>query len=210
MHVIDTAPWTGWPRIAVSFLQSLIFLTTITVVALGAASSALIERHRLTPCSPGLCSPSCAASEVFSHQNRNLLQCECQLAALLRWEAVGAYQPRTVHRQSYACGSERRRVEGEEPDENRAAVSGARDIKAARIKAEERSLEKTRHCIPSRLIASTSNAFTFCISRPKTVGINPRLTCLLRTTTMGADQGPDCQSMHQLREEVVSEKDNEV
>jgi hypothetical protein len=44
MH-IDTAPWTGWLRIAVALLQCLIFLTTITVVALGAASSAIIERQ---------------------------------------------------------------------------------------------------------------------------------------------------------------------
>lgn len=45
MHVIDTAPWTGWLRTATSLLQSLIFLTTITVVALGATSSAVIERQ---------------------------------------------------------------------------------------------------------------------------------------------------------------------
>jgi hypothetical protein len=44
MHV-DTAPWTGWLRIAVASVQCLGFLTTITVVALGAASSAVIERQ---------------------------------------------------------------------------------------------------------------------------------------------------------------------
>jgi len=44
MHV-DTAPWTGWLRVAIPLLQCLIFLTTITVVALGAASSAVIERQ---------------------------------------------------------------------------------------------------------------------------------------------------------------------
>jgi hypothetical protein len=44
MHV-DTAPWTGWLRVAVPLLQCLIFLTTVTVVALGAASSAVIKRQ---------------------------------------------------------------------------------------------------------------------------------------------------------------------
>jgi hypothetical protein len=44
MHV-DTAPWTSWLRIAVPLLQCLIFLTTVTVIALGAASSAVIERQ---------------------------------------------------------------------------------------------------------------------------------------------------------------------
>lgn len=44
MH-IDTAPWTGWLRIAIPLLQCSIFLATITVVALGAASSAVIERQ---------------------------------------------------------------------------------------------------------------------------------------------------------------------
>jgi hypothetical protein len=44
MH-IDRAPWAGWLRIAIASLQYLIFLTTITVIALGAASSALIQRQ---------------------------------------------------------------------------------------------------------------------------------------------------------------------
>jgi hypothetical protein len=44
MHV-DIAPWTGWSRIAIPLLQCLIFLATITVVALGAASSAVIEQQ---------------------------------------------------------------------------------------------------------------------------------------------------------------------
>jgi hypothetical protein len=44
MH-IDTAPWTSWLRIAIPSLQCLIFLATITIVALGAASSAVIERQ---------------------------------------------------------------------------------------------------------------------------------------------------------------------
>lgn len=43
MH-IDTAPWTGWLRIAIPLLQLVILLATITVIALGAASSATIER----------------------------------------------------------------------------------------------------------------------------------------------------------------------
>jgi hypothetical protein len=41
----DTAPWTGWLKIAIPLLQCLIFLATITVVALGAACSAVIERQ---------------------------------------------------------------------------------------------------------------------------------------------------------------------
>lgn len=45
MHHIDTAPWTGWLRNAVASLQCLIFFVTITVAALGAASSAVIERQ---------------------------------------------------------------------------------------------------------------------------------------------------------------------
>jgi hypothetical protein len=44
MH-IDTAPWTGWLRMAIPLLQFLIFLVTITVVTLGAASSATIEQQ---------------------------------------------------------------------------------------------------------------------------------------------------------------------
>jgi hypothetical protein len=44
MH-IDTAPWTGWLRICIPLLQSLILLTTLTVIALGAASSAILERQ---------------------------------------------------------------------------------------------------------------------------------------------------------------------
>jgi hypothetical protein len=44
MH-IDTAPWTGWLRICIPLLQSLILLTTVTVIALGAASSAILERQ---------------------------------------------------------------------------------------------------------------------------------------------------------------------
>lgn len=48
MH-IDTAPWTGWLKIAIPLLQCSIFLATITVVALGAASSAVIERQWNVP-----------------------------------------------------------------------------------------------------------------------------------------------------------------
>jgi hypothetical protein len=44
MH-IDTAPWNGWLKIAIPLLHCLIFLATVTVVALGAASSAVIERQ---------------------------------------------------------------------------------------------------------------------------------------------------------------------
>jgi hypothetical protein len=44
MH-IDTAPWNGWLRICIPLLQCLILLTTVTVIALGATSSAMIERQ---------------------------------------------------------------------------------------------------------------------------------------------------------------------
>lgn len=44
MHV-DTAPWTGWLKIAIPSLQCLIFVATITIVALGAASAAVVERQ---------------------------------------------------------------------------------------------------------------------------------------------------------------------
>lgn len=44
MH-IDTAPWTGWLRIAIPLLQLIILLATITVIALGAASSVVIEQQ---------------------------------------------------------------------------------------------------------------------------------------------------------------------
>jgi hypothetical protein len=44
MH-IDTSPWTGWLKICIPLLQSLILLTTVTVIALGAASSAILERQ---------------------------------------------------------------------------------------------------------------------------------------------------------------------
>jgi uncharacterized membrane protein YkvI len=44
MH-IDTAPWNGWLRICIHLLQFLVLLTTVTVIALGAASSAIIERQ---------------------------------------------------------------------------------------------------------------------------------------------------------------------
>lgn len=42
---IDTAPWTGWLRIAIPLLQCIILLANVTVIALGAASSAVIERQ---------------------------------------------------------------------------------------------------------------------------------------------------------------------
>jgi hypothetical protein len=44
MH-IDTAPWTGWLRTCIPLLQSLILLTTVTVIALGVSSSAILERQ---------------------------------------------------------------------------------------------------------------------------------------------------------------------
>lgn len=44
MH-IDTAPWTGWLRTCIPLLQSLILLTSVTVIALGVASSATLERQ---------------------------------------------------------------------------------------------------------------------------------------------------------------------
>lgn len=81
--------WAYWASLTVYALC--LYIRVHTIHSLSA---------RLTPCSPGLCSPSCALSEVSSHQSRNLLRSEYHQVALLQWEAVGAYQPRIARRRS--------------------------------------------------------------------------------------------------------------
>lgn len=51
---LDTAPWTGRLRTAIASLQCLIFLATITAIAVGAASSALIQRQWNLPYLEGI------------------------------------------------------------------------------------------------------------------------------------------------------------